>query len=224
MEQNYVNLLSLKSYYPVISDKTGKIYIDKEFKCYLFEIKSEGDAFCGELKNVHLDKSRIFKQIEYCAGFYATGADAIYVKAANMSPAIVPIGKEDLLRQFYNHDLNKAILRLRQTSEKQYLIAFKHANFIAPAIIDSRSKGSYPVIHYSIATTKNESKFFTLFSTLQEFDEWNEKKQASKWQPLQVTLSKIERIRKKSAIVINPLSDRLILTDQQVKMVTAHEN
>lgn len=221
MDQKYINLLTLKSYYPIISDKTQKMYIDKEYKCYLFEVKTEGDVFCESLGNVHLDKSRIFKQTEFCTGFYASGADAIYVKPANMDAVTIPITADDLSKQYLNHNLNRAILRLRQTSEKQYLKMFKHEHFIAPAIIGERLKGSYPAIHYSFATANDDKKYFTLFSTLQDFDEWNEKKQENKWHPLEITLQKYERIRQKNPIVINPMTDRLILTDQQIKIAIA---
>ena len=37
LEKTLVNLLTLKQYHQIISDKTERFYIDKDYLCYLFE-------------------------------------------------------------------------------------------------------------------------------------------------------------------------------------------
>ena len=70
-------------------------------------------------------------------------------------------------------------------------------------------------MHYVYATLKKNMEFYVFFSTLAEFDKWNSQ-QRDEWKPLEIYMGDFKKIRKQNPIIINPLSDMLILTGEQV--------
>lgn len=217
MDQKIINLLSTKEYCLVLSKKTNRVYIDKDMACYLFELIADGDSFCNKIDDAKLDKSKILKQKTFCVDFYCLGIKKIKIKPANGKVIEVTLSESDVPAQWRNEYVNGQLLRLKQTGQAQYLRNLSDQSFIVPTFIDKRNKCCYPGIHYGIAKTKNNESYSVLFSTLQEFSEWNEKKQKNKWVPLFLPLKKIAALKKDVSIIINPISDKIILNGQQIK-------
>ena len=51
MTPTEIDELLAKTYYPVISEKTGRLYLDEGFRIYLFEADALAQEFCDRIKN-----------------------------------------------------------------------------------------------------------------------------------------------------------------------------
>lgn len=49
------------------------------------------------------------------------------------------------------------------------------------------------------------------------------RKVPGEWKPLAVTFRMMERVRDGSPVIINPLNDKVILTDEQLSIITEKE-
>ena len=223
MTREETNLLTLKPYYRIRSTATGRLYIDKDLRCYLFESDRDATQFCEQYDSLEVEPSDYIKQAPFISKCYGLGFEQIRIKeAANEQFVNIKIEKDDARRQFYNRDAIKSILRLKQTKKKKYLRDLSNAFFIAPMIINPRKEKEYPVIQYCFATLQDDTRFFLLFVTLHDFDEWNAS-QGNKYAPCKTTLAEFNRIRKKNPILINPTSDCLFLTDGQISDIMQEE-
>lgn len=217
METEQESLLTLSPYYIVYSDITKKPYIDRNNSCYLFEVKFDAQNFANELGHASVSESAYIKKTTSCTEFYSYGIEQIRIKTRKNKEFVnIKIKEEDITKQFYNVLANRAICRLKQTNETKYLRELKGLPFFVPVLIDIRMPKQYPVIHYSYASFSGMDKYYLLFSTIQEFDKWN-KDQENKWSPLGISLDTMGRIRGNDPVIINPIQDKLILTDRLIK-------
>lgn len=222
LEKEQLNFLALKQFYPVYSDKTKRLYIDKQFRCYLFESDYEAKQFCDSIPGIHYDSS-CNVQGGFISMCYGIGIKMLRVKCSSEENfRDISIRAKDVKRQFYNEDTMRNLLRLKQTCEKQYLQNISDSLFISPVILDPRKAGEYPVIHYSYAVLTQSTIHYLLFTTIQEFEKWNES-QGNKYLPNQTSLQELNKVRGNNPVFINPLSDKLILTDSQIKLITKKE-
>ena len=118
----------------------------------------------------------------------------------------------------YNGDAVKKILLLKETKKKKYLRAMCKDYFVAPMEIAPREYGTYPYIAHVIASG-GKQKYVPLFSDLQEFSPWNEKMK-NEFFPHAVTIEDLEEnMDGRIPIIINPESDRLILSIEMKEIV-----
>ena len=115
-----------------------------------------------------------------------------------------------------------SILRLKQTKKRKHLQELENVPFLAAIMLDDRKAGQYPSVHYCYAELSNGDIYYLLFTTLQEFETWNQT-QENKFHPNQTCLQDFTRIRKGHPVLINPLSDKLILTHAQIKGICKKE-
>lgn len=226
MNKDEINVLTLSKFYQIFSDSTKRLYIDKNFRCYLFEAEREAKQFCEKIEGTYYntDSSSYIKQSPFVSLCYSLGIDTIRVKSVKREKYVdIKITKEDARHQFYNGETEKNILRLKQTKKSKYLKELADSFFISPVMIDKREEGQYPIIHYSYAMIPGGNVYYLLFTTLQEFDKWNDT-QNKIYSPNKTTLQDLNRIRNNHPVLINPSSDQLILTDKQIKSITRSEN
>lgn len=225
MNKDNINLLTLKQFYLILSKKTSKPYIDKNFKCYLFESDYDAKQFCDKISDTYFENQGFIKQGPFISMCYGYGIERIQAKCSTDEKfKEIPIEKNDVKRQFYNRDTSRSILRLKQTRQKQYLLELNKGTFLSPIIIDQRKEGEYPIVHYTYAILSQNTIHYLLFTTLQEFEEWKVLQKNKDYLPNQTTLSELNKIRGKNPVFINPLSDKLILTDVQIKSITRNKN
>ena len=224
MTQEEKDLLTIREYYIIYAKATGKPYIDINNACYLFEIASEAKTFCEALQNTYVTNSQQLNEGIFGSDFYGYGIDLIHVKEKKRDEFTdVKLDKGCAkIRKHYNRLCVRDIYRLKQTGMKKYLRRFKKHTFLTPVKIDERLLKQYPKIHYSYATTNGEDKYYLLFSTIQEFSKWNDDN-GKIWMPLEVTLNTFGNIRKSSPVLINPGSDKLILTEKHIKIALEEE-
>lgn len=219
MQSEHVNLLTIKEFHIIYSDITKKIYIDDKGRCYLFEIRSEAEQFINQVKNVYLSNARHIKQIEFCTEFFAQGVNTIRAKIREKSGYIdIPLAKGDAKKQYYNENAQRAILQILHTNKRAFLKEFASFDFLSPIKIEVRQAKKHPIVHHCYASTSGDDRYYVLFSTLQEFNSWNET-QGNKWNPLKINLAKLKQVRGNNKVVINPLSDALIFDDAQIKEI-----
>lgn len=218
MDSAYKNIIELKEYYIVKSSKTNKPYLDEYFNCYLYETTFEFDDFSKKFTDTYIEtKPEHLTPATYMIEFYSYGINNIIVKQANKKEIKIPLENDpDIKKQYYNRETNRNLLRLKQTGEKRYLRELKDKDFFVPLYIEERNPMEYTQIKYSYAYFDKTSKYYLLFSTLQEFNNWNNE-QNKKYQPLKMTLNSFEKIRKKNELLINPQTDKILLLNEQIK-------
>lgn len=222
MIQEHINILTLREFFVIESTVTHKPYLDKDYGCYLFELKSEATDFINGVADTTFGNARTLTQVNFCTEFYQLGIQKINVKLRDKKNLVIPLERKDVRRAYFNNDTNGLLLRLMETKQKKYLRELNGKPFLVPVIIDERQPRQYPNIHYPYIKMENEKNYFVLFSTLAEFTKWNEE-QGNKYQSMELEIEKFSRVRKNSPVMINPLSDKLILTDTQLKMMEKYK-
>ena len=220
MTKDEISLLTLKTYSVVRSSLTGQPYLDKSLRCYIFEAEREAAQFCEQVENLTYDPPTFLKQGPFISLCYGLGVTCIRVKLANEEKyKDIVIAPSDARLQYYNRIVMSALLRLKQTQKKKYLRAIGSQSFIVPVVMDERKHQHFPSLHYGYAELGDGAIYYLLFVTLEDFEQWNET-QNNQFHPLEITLSKYNRIRKNFPVLINPLSDRVVLTNEQIVDIT----
>lgn len=222
MTQDEINKLTLKEMHLINSTLTKRPFLDERDNCYMFELMREASDFVKDHPGTEYGKAQFHRQI-VCNDLYAIGAKHIVIKHANATAVSVEIDKNSVKKQFYNVPASRLVALIKQTKKKKYLLELNNQTFYMPILIDVRVPKHYPHLHYSYATFNGDDYNYLLFTTLQEFDKWNEA-QDNKWKALETTLVKFDSIRKGKSIYINPLYEQLILTDKQLKLISKEKN
>lgn len=214
------SLLTLKEYKTILSDITKAPFVDKKGACYMFEIPSEARMFCENNPHTYESESKHMQGLAFwVSNLYLSGVKSVNIKTRENNHFVnVVFGPEDIKSNLYdNHNTNFHLLQLKQYSLKRNLRGLREGLFITPIMLPPRSEGEYPKINYCYVT-KNSRRFYVLFSNLKEFQTWNEK-QNNAFSPLITDFLKAKRIRKKDGVLINPLSDKMMLTNEHLNMV-----
>ncbi len=219
MQDDQFILFQKKPYYLIRSTKTEKPYIDINDGCYLFEAKMEAISFTKNIPDTSIDEARQLTP-RFCTDMHSYGIKYIRIKERGEKKSTdIEITKNDIKKQFYNCEANRDILRLLQTSQKKYLRDLKDKLLIIPININVRAKGEYPVVQYCYATYDDpKKKYYILFSTIQEFNKWKEdqKDKGADWKSQGTSINNLKRICDGQDIIINPLSDKLIITNKNI--------
>ena len=229
------NLLTLKEYNTIMSAITKMPFVDKTGAIYMFELPSEAELFCQNNPSTYKSDRRILHGLKYWASeLYTSGVKAINIKTRESDEfQKITLSDEDVKPCVYiNHETNYHLLQLRQYNLAKNLRGLSEGVFIVPILLPERQEGEYPTINYCYAQ-KGGERLYILFSNLKEFQEWNEA-QGNKFLPLATDFIKAKRIRttkyiKKTkgiyaqkdeeekkhlhSVLINPLSDKILLTN-----------
>ena len=218
MKEEYINLLTLKKFYKVQSDKTGQMFMDKDFNCYLFEKKSDAQAYMSEITDISIVNADIPRPTIFCDELYIYGFKNIRV-FTDSKFVDIPISstKRPCQLTMYNPESDGNILRLKQTCKKKYLSSLYNSTFYSPVLITDRMVGKHPVLHYLYAEYSN-SKYYVLFSSIKAFNDWNSKREED-WKPLETNIARFERIRMKNPIIINPDTDKILISNEFIKYI-----
>ncbi len=218
MNQNDVNILTKKKYYPIYSTITGRLYMDEAKRCYLFEAEQYAKMFCRQVPGCAYRPAEYIKPAQFCTVCNTLGIKVICIKLSVSNGfdelSVLPT---DGKRQHYNAYAMKRLLLLKTTKKRKYLAELDKAKFIAPLIIRSRQPKEYPTIHYATATLGNYT-FLPLFTTVQEFEHWKEKAKVP-FVPHETTLLELSNARKNLPVIVNMEDDRFVLTDEMLKMI-----
>lgn len=216
MTQDDINLLSVKEFYPAISDKTGDIYIDEDGSCFLFSVKSDAEQMFISNNDIKIGAAQTIKHAEFTTGYYSKGIKNIVLTEKGKNPRKISVDKSHAAKQFYNPEAVFVLIRLKETSQKRYLKQLGKCTFYTPLVLPPRQSGKYPILHYCTANSKDSKAFHLLFSTLQEFDQWNNEKQKGKWLAVGTSLKKFSRVYKSKDVIIDPLGLNILLTNKQL--------
>lgn len=228
MTREETNALTLCKYHQILSCATDRLYIDDSYSCYLFQAGVEADDFCAKAKarNISLYRSEspeFLQQRSFISLCYGMGIDTIHTKTSKEEKyKDIKVVPDDAKKQFYNPETVRNIIFLKQTHKKKYLRAISDSQLISPVLLDDRKAGEYPAIHYSYAAF-DEKTHYLLFTTLQEFNAWNSQQKESFF-PNGTTLRSLNLVRDNNPVLINPLSDRLVLTHELVMAVTGPDS
>lgn len=225
MDSTLGAILTLKEKYSILSTKTGRLYIDDNCQCYLFEAERDAKQFCDKFKDTFFKEPELLKQIPFITKCYSFGITNIKVKKASEEKFYnIPVVRSDTSRCYCNRETMFNLLMLKQTKYARYLRNIANVPFLSSVFIDERKEGHYPVLHYSVAEVSDERTYFLLFTDLKEFNSWKSSQiQSDNLLPNETTLQELNKIRNGLPVLINPLSDMLILTNKQINSVTKQE-
>lgn len=221
--QKTIKFLSQRKYYIIYSVITKRIYLGEEYECYVFETKSDAQNYIEILQEQN-EKTYHGESVEIneknLTDIIDQGAKKLVVQLRDKEDFLdIKLTEMETKRKRYtNQMLQGLICRLKQTKKAKYLRGMKKAKFIMPILLDKREKKNFPSFHYIYATMGRGVKYYVLFSTLYEFEEWN-KRQEKSWKCIEIIMEDFEKIRQGNAIIINPLSDMLVLTSKQAEMI-----
>lgn len=220
-------LLTTKKFYPVFSSATKNIYIDKDGCGFIFTAKKEAEEYINALgkDKAYVDMNP--KTVSYrkdVKEYYCLGMKTLKIKCRENDDFIDLALRSSIAKGYVNAALEFNVTRLKETSLKKYLSAMKDNRFLVPVYLPERKKKEYPKVFYchAVLSDKDNDKreALVLFSTMDEFDIWNTdmKKHKKKiFFPLEISATRTEKVRNGSDIIINPLSDKLLITDKQLK-------
>lgn len=217
MKKEFMNLLSLSKYCRIMSHATDRLYIDQSYSCYLFDTEREAGQFCDGTDNTYHTDLENIRPSPFLADCYGIGIERIRVKKVTLKEfQNIPLSASDVRRQYYNPAAQRPLLRLKQTRMKKYLDEMADISLLCAVMPDKRREGQYPALHYAYARfTSDPEYYYLLFTTIQEFSLWNEE-QKNIYSPVKTSPAEFSRVRKTHPVLINPASDRLILTDRQL--------
>ena len=223
MNQDEINTLTLTTYYILRSKKTGRIYIDEENTAHLYEVQKDANEYIEKTDDsLYFDKPESVRALFLCTEIYDQGGDRIYVKKANKSGIYIEVTgdykNKEVKKQFYNHELNGSINKLRQTLKKKYLREMKDMNLIIPIKIDPRMPKQQQRIHYAYTKLSEKEEMYFAFSTLKEFNDWN-KSQNEQFSPYEMRIGLFIIKHEDKGIIINPETDNLVLTQQLIGVI-----
>lgn len=189
--------------------------MDEDRACYFLETNMEAEKQKKMHPGTAIADPKTYTPKQYCTDLYAIGIDTIHViKGRKKYDAVIE--EKDCAGQFYNHKAEGALHLFIQTGKAKYLRELAACRLLVPVQINPRRRKHAPVLHYSYAASKSGREFYIVFTTIQEFEAWNEK-QEQKSSPLETDLHKMSVIRKGMDLIINPLSFKLVLSDGFLK-------
>lgn len=226
MKETTKLLLDQAPFYIMYSNKTGRPYFNRDFEVYFFDSEIQGKDVCEKIeddvciKGPFYFKGKNTPLISSLTDLYLNGITKINFVFSNQNgnPPSDTIEKKDVKDIYYNEYAQRRILCLKQWNESQYLYDLQNTTFLIPIEIKSRGKNKFPEIKYGAAHFDDTDRHvcYILFSTLELFKEWN-KMQNDKFSPVEIDLAELESIRKGDPVCINPLTDKLYLTNEHLK-------
>lgn len=218
MELKDLEFLRKNELYPVMSERTGKYYMSKTGGVYLYEAKPEGEAFAKSQDKASLGEKKAFTQKELTEGLYSMGFSHINVKMRGQKAQRFDIEEKNVPLKNYNVKARRTVTLIRQTHLITHLRELKDESFYIPVRPLPRKRGEYQEIEYCTARERDRNeKYYVCFTSAGELIAWA-KTQKEPWNPVETSLTKMKRIRKDSGIIINPATDRLILTKKELDL------
>lgn len=211
-------LFNDKEFYLLLSKKTKKAYITEDYISYCFESTNAAEAWLNSFSDSELKDPEIIEQKLLLSDFFCRGAEKIIVVFRNGEQREVKLEAEDFPPGNYNIDSCRAFTLAFQTNKKKYLRSLLSLLVYIPVSTPQRKKGFYPQIEYMGGVTSLAS-YFLVFTNLEEYSKWAKKVEANTG-ALCIPLYAINRIRKKAPVLINPMSEKFVLTDELMRMVS----
>lgn len=215
VDKEVLEQLKKKKHYIILSTVTKKPYLDESGACIITEDMEDAKFYTENIPNTYISDKSDFVRINIIILY---GADTLIYKGSKQKVQTYALDQKDMSPiEYLNSRCNFLIHQLMQTNKKKYLKELKDIPILCPISIDERQYAKYSYVHYSIGLLNNRQHLI-LFSSIQEFEEWNNT-QKNIWKPLETTIFKIEHERRNAGICINPLTDKLILSDKLLKDV-----
>lgn len=209
--------------YMITSNYTNKVYIDSQRNVYAFESKADAENFIEGMDAVSVRDGNVFSRFTLMTTMFAYGVKYIKVMPLNQEKFTdipVEVVKKD--KKYHNPEANYHVLFFRQNQNnprvmQQEMIALYDKEFIIPTRIEQADLKTCPNIRYSTVNT-GDKIFYCLFSDLKSFNYWNDNIQGG-FQPVQTTFEKLYGLRRDSGVVINPLTEKVIITGEQLDAI-----
>ena len=203
--------------YLLISNKTGKIYLDDENICDVS--LSEGDTI--PLSKMYPD-TRIEGPKQYTMGdlsslCYAMGAKELRFHKDGQTRKVTLVA-EKLRKAPYNHLTNQALCRAKQLNDFEQLLNLKDGFFFVPVRIDQQEEVEIYYVTAKHAKMEGES-YFIAFTTFEEYQVWASSQKG--YNPLKITYPSLRQIAGTHGWIINPKGNQLVLSDKILKMIDA---
>ncbi len=227
MDKENLQKLTSTEYYVILSNNTGLPYLNELSNCVLFDAYYFAEAYTTEerkkINSIDTFSIKEKEKIEiskFLPEMYALGASNIEIHQKE-EISIIPIMEDDAKRNkknmLFNTFSSRYIIKAQEFHRVRDLRALKHQKFYAAAYIAERKKGEYPQILYCYAECCS-NKFFVFFTSLDNFEKWKAS-QSEEYFPLEVNIQTLNRIRKDTQIVVNPLENKFFLSKKMLDYI-----
>ena len=207
---------SIEKAYSVMSSKTGKPYIDKENRCYVFTDELEANEFSENLP-VFVDGPRFYEIKELQSQCYAAGATVLIVRMEGKETSF-PLAEKLVAPDYYNNTLNRLIAHIKHTKNSEYLPLLQKERYIVPAKVEN--EGDTVKILYAVAKNQNGDFMYLAFSDLNEYYLWNSI--VDGWEPLEIGYETLQRIGYHNGFLINICGNKLVFKRKWFEYIQTH--
>lgn len=225
MDKQFVLALTSNEYHLIKSKKTGQPYIERDLFCYMFYLQSEAEEFFKDIPDIEIESSRYFRPAETFARLHSLGINGIHLKEKGRSTFTdIKMEPADIPKRFYNPEMKKDILFIKETKKAEYYYALGQGFFLIPLLIEKRMPKQHPRIHYSYATLGEKGdKYYLLYTSIQEFKKWKTAHEINDdVAPLKITIKEFNRIIGDSPVIINSETDKLVLSATQIGKINRY--
>lgn len=228
MANEKFEILFNKDLYPIYSAITKHVHMDDKRRAVFFDNLDDATRYVEKKNTPKMDAFFVGSAVrytpenvqKYVSRLYGQGVTAIVLLIdGEDKPRFIPVDVQDVIPSQYNPFVMYNVLKLKHTSEKKYLADLKNCMLIAAVKLTKRAFREYPKVQYVFGAApgeKNTKRYFFLFTTIKEFTAWN-KTQGYAYEPCEVEIRRFEAIKKKNPVLINPLTDQIVLTDRQLQ-------
>lgn len=207
--------------YIILSAITRRPFINESRQSYLFTDKADAKTFGKRMKHEKV----IYKNVSdeklksICSWCYSAGAEYIIIDEEGKR-SIRRLSERHLDKNYYNCRLSADLALLMHTKKTKYVADLEKCEFVVPIRI---TNGDSVSIVYATAMKEDRDMFIYLsFTDLNEYKKWADKVKDG-WEPLAVDVGGLKRIGKKHGFMINPFSERFILTGEILKQLKSEE-
>lgn len=218
--------MEVEKYYLINSKLTGRPYIDKDRKAYVyidnFEMAKEfSDSVQDtEVSSPMVNGEKLDAQGVIINQCLRVGVKTLVKRKCDGSESETVLYTPILPKEWLNGALNSQIDILKHTKSMENLLAMRDGTFLVAIKITNS-----PTVGLNFAIAKNSDPKITYsmllaFSTVGEFLQWKLAVPDQSWEPLMLSFEKLLRVVNEDGVILNPSGNRLILTPQMLKIVS----
>ncbi len=195
-----------KDAYLIISDITGRPYLD-ELRCaYAFSSEDAAEDFAEKIGRAHTWTAKGGIGVAEMSRCYAAGANTLIERGGGKESRQTLL-EDGMLRRHYNSELCADEARYIQTRQLDYIRSMRNCRFLVPVKIRNHPEMS---VEYATAKIPGMLYKYLAFSDLEEYGKWGGKNEG--WEPLEVKAEVLARIGRKHGFLLDACGARLLIS------------
>ena len=204
--------------YPIISTRTGHVYISEDAICFAFLNEKDAAAF-SEKESKRLkypikpDAPRKYELTDLLAKCYAAGGRSLILADKDKKEEF-PINVHQLPSAYYNNQGNFRLDRIKTTKKESELHGIERCRFLVPCMVDNE----HLEVYYCTARIPGMRDYvYTAFTDLDEYRVWAVHN--PRWSPLELGFAAMMDIGKNHGFIINPAGNKFLFTKEILEQI-----